>query len=199
MNSNLENVCECYNCGLFIDLEQSTNKNIKYKCPRCHSKIQFESKHSFDSLYYAISSLLLFALLNIYPLLTLFVNDMPLKATLIDTIMILLKQDFFFVAMIVFFTIFLAPVLNSLVIIFSFIQIHTRFKPFSETLLHDSFHFFKDWGFIEVFVVSIIVTYIKLSGMVANTKFDIGFYIMLAYVLCFYMSNIKFENKKVFE
>ncbi len=199
MNSNLENICECYNCGLFVDLTNSTDKNSKYKCPRCHSKISFQSKHSLDSLYYAISSLLLFGLLNIYPLLTLFVNDMPLKATFIDTIMILLKQDFFFVAMIIFFTIFLAPVLNSLVIILSFIQIHTKFRIFSETLLHDSFHFFKHWGFIEVFIVSIIVTYIKLSGMVSTTKFDMGFYIMLGYVFCLYMSNVKFENKKVFE
>jgi paraquat-inducible protein A len=30
---------------------------------------------------------------------------------------------------------------------------------------------------MEVFIVSLIVTYIKLIGMVSNTKFDIGFYV----------------------
>ena len=91
-----------------------------------------------------------------------------------------------------------AAILNSLVIIFSFIQEKTNIRLFSDTLLHDSFHFFKHWGFVEVFIISIIVTYIKLIGMVNTTKFDIGFYIMLVYIFCFYMSNLKFEDKSVF-
>ena len=102
-------------------------------------------------------------------------------------------------ALIVFFTIILAPTLNSLVIIFAYIQEKTNISLFSDTLLHDSFHFFRHWGFIEVFIISIIVTYIKLIGMVSSTKFDIGFYVMLAYIFCFYMSNVKFEDKSVFD
>jgi paraquat-inducible protein A len=126
------------------------------------------------------------------------INNTELKATLLGTVIILLEQNFFFVALIVFFTIILAPILNSLVIIFSFIQAKTKIKFFTKTLLHDSFHFFKEWGFIEVFIISIIVTYIKLIGMVSSTRFDVGFYIMLVYVFCFYMSNKRFEGKSVF-
>ena len=126
------------------------------------------------------------------------INENELKATLIGTVLILLEQNFFFVALLVFFTIILAPILNSLIIIFAFIQRNTKIKLFTKTLLHDSFHFFKHWGFIEVFIISIIVTYIKLIGMVSSTKFDIGFYVMLVYIFCFYMSNVKFEGKSVF-
>ena len=113
--------------------------------------------------------------------------------------MILLEQNFFFVGLLVFFTIIVAPILNSMIIIFVFIQEKTKIKIFTRTLLHDGFHFFKHWGFIEVFVISIIVTYIKLIGMVNTTKFDIGFYIMLVYIFCFYMSNLKFEGRRAFE
>jgi paraquat-inducible protein A len=113
--------------------------------------------------------------------------------------LILFEENFFFVALIVFFTIILAPILNSLVIIFAFIQDKTNIRLFTDTLLHDSFHFFRHWGFIEVFIISVIVTYIKLIGMVNSTKFDIGFYVMLAYIFCFYMSNRKFEGKSVFD
>ena len=102
------------------------------------------------------------------------------------------------IRLIVFFTIILAPILNSLIIIFAFIQSKTKIKLFTKTLLHDGFYFFKHWGFVEVFIVSIIVTYIKLIGMVSSTKFDIGFYVMLGYIFCFYMSNVKFEGKSVF-
>jgi paraquat-inducible protein A len=142
---------------------------------------------------------LLFGILNVYPIITLSINENELKATLIGTVLILLEQNFFFVALIVFFTIILAPTLNSLVIIFAYIQEKTNIRLFSDTLLHDSFHFFRHWGFIEVFIISIIVTYIKLIGMVSSTKFDIGFYVMLAYIFCFYMSNVKFEDKSVFD
>ncbi|BAK73910.1 MAG: paraquat-inducible protein A [Arcobacter sp.] len=196
MRKDLNSIIECYSCGLFVKKEAKSG--INQRCPRCNSKLEIHKKHSNDSLYYAISSLLLFGILNIYPIITLNINENELKATLIGTVSILLEQNFFFVALIVFFTIILAPILNSLIIIFAFIQAKTKIKLFTKTLLHDSFHFFKHWGFIEVFIVSIIVTYIKLIGMVSSTKFDIGFYVMLAYVFCFYMSNKKFEGKSVF-
>jgi paraquat-inducible protein A len=196
MKENIEDIMECYHCGLFI--KKHNNITTTQRCPRCNSKIKSDKKHSLDSLYYAISALLLFGILNVYPIITLNINENELKATLIGTVSILLEQNFFFVALIVFFTIILAPILNSLVIIFAFIQQKTNIRLFSDTLLHDSFHFFKHWGFVEVFIISIIVTYIKLIGMVNTTKFDIGFYIMLVYIFCFYMSNLKFEDKSVF-
>lgn len=197
MSIDTNKVIECYGCGLFI-AKQKKQKGKKFKCPRCNTRLLLENNHSFDSLYYAISALLLFVLFNSYPLISLDVNNAHLKTTLYDTILILLEQNLFFVALIVFFTIFLAPVLNSLIIIFSFIQMHTNIKFFTNTLLHDSLVFFKHWGFIEVFIISVIVTYIKLVGMSDSTRFDIGFYIMLVYLFCLYMSNIKFEGKNVF-
>jgi paraquat-inducible protein A len=197
MAVNTKKIIECYNCGLFINKE-SPNKSSAYKCPRCNSKLITHKNHSIESLYYAISSLLLFIILNIYPLITLSFGVIKLEATLIGTVLILLEQNFFFVALIVFFTIIVAPILNSILIIIFFIQKYTKLKFLTNTLLHDSFHFFKHWGFIEVFIISIIVTYIKLVGMVSSTKFDIGFYVMLIYIFCLYMSNRKFSGKDVF-
>lgn len=197
MQIDTNKVLECYHCGLFLEKESFQNKK-KFKCPRCNSKLSMGKSHSLDSLFFAISSLMLFGILNIYPLITLSINDTQLKATLFDTVIILLEQNFFLVALIVFFTIIVAPLLNSIIIIFAFLQIHTQIRLFTDTLLHDGFHFFKNWGFVEVFVISIIVTYIKLIGMVSSTKFDIGFYVMLAYIFCFYMSNVKFEEKNIF-
>ena len=141
MKENIEDIMECYHCGLFI--KKHNNITTTQRCPRCNSKIKSDKKHSLDSLYYAISALLLFGILNVYPIITLNINENELKATLIGTVSILLEQNFFFVALIVFFTIILAPILNSLVIIFSFIQEKTNIRLFSDTLLHDSFHFFK--------------------------------------------------------
>lgn len=197
MSLDTDNIIECYGCGLFLKKESLTN-SLKQKCPRCNSKLNIEKEQNLDSLYYAISSLLLFVVLSIYPLISLSIGGIELKATLIDTVLILLKQNFFVVGLIVFFTIILAPILNSLIIIFAFIQTHTKIRFFTDTLLHDGFHFFKQWGFIEVFIISVIVTYIKLIGMVSSTQFDIGFYVMLVYIFCFYMSNVKFEGKSVF-
>ena len=196
MHKNLNFIVECYSCGLFV--KKDLNSKLTQRCPRCNSKLQVHKRHSKDSLYYAISAILLFGILNVYPIISLNLNDTQLKTTLIGTVLILLEQNFFLVAFLVFFTIILAPILNSLVIIFAFIQSKTKIKLFTKTLLHDSFYFFKHWGFVEVFIVSIIVTYIKLIGMVSSTKFDIGFYVMLVYVFCFYMSNRKFEGKSVF-
>ena len=195
MSFNTKKIVECYTCGLFVEIDNT--HSFHSECPRCKSNLSKEKKHSIDSLYYAISSLLLFAILNTYPLISLSFGVSKLDTTLIGTVQILLEQDFFLVALIVFFTIIVAPVLNSIIIIFAFIQMHTRIKLFTNTLLHDAFYFFKHWGFIEVFIISVIVTYIKLVGMVSSTHFDVGFYLMIIYIFCFYMSNTKFEGKNV--
>jgi len=204
MAVNTKKIVECYSCGLFVNKDSLSNLSSKeskskiLKCPRCNSKIIYKEIHSIDSLYYAISSLLLFTILNIYPLISLSLGITELQATLIGTVSILLEQGFFFVALVVFFTIIIAPIFNSLIIIIFFIQKYTNLKFLTNTLLHDSFYFFKHWGFIEVFIISIIVTYIKLIGMVSSTKFDIGFYVMIVYIFCLYMSNRKFSGKEVF-
>lgn len=195
MKIDTNKILECYACGLFVHNE--FEESSKLKCPRCNSKLKIEKKQNLDSFYYSISALLLFILLNLYPLVSLSLNGKDLQATLLKTPLILFEQKFYLVSGIIVFTIILAPLLNSLFIILSFIQINTKIKIFSDSFIYDGFHFFKTWGFLEVFAVSIIVTYIKLIGMVSTTKFDIGFYILLAYIFCFYMSNVKFENKTV--
>lgn len=101
MRKDLNSIIECYSCGLFVKIETKSDAN--QRCPRCNSKLEVHKKHSNDSLYYAISSLLLFGLLNIYPIITLNINDNELKATLIGTVSILLEQNFLFVGLVVFF------------------------------------------------------------------------------------------------
>lgn len=190
----MSELVECKNCGLFIKIEGNKNR-----CPRCASKIRLNNTHSKDSLYYAISSLLLLTFLNIYPLITLTINGNTLKTTLFKSFIVLYDEGFVFVSFLVLFTVIIAPILNSIVIIFTFLQERTNIEFFSYRSLYSGFHFFKSWGFVEVFIVSIIVTYIKLVGMVSNTRFDVGFYIMLLYLFLFYMSNKKFEAKSVFK
>lgn len=192
---NIDDIIECYSCGLFI--EKTKDKNLNQRCPRCNSKLSIDKTHSFDSLYYCICALLLFILLNNYPLISFSIGEKNLNSTLFSTVLILFKQGFFFVASIILFTIIIAPLLNLFIILISFMQIHTKIKIFSDVFLYDTLHFFKTWSFLEVFSISIIVTYIKLIGMSPTTKFDLGFFILLFFTFFFYMSNIKFEGKTI--
>lgn len=194
---DLTKIVECYSCGLFV--QKSDETNISQICPRCESKIETKKDFSIDSLFYAISSLLLFLILCSYPILSLNLNEQELNANILKTVYILIEQDFYVVSFMVFFTIILAPILNSLVIILIFIQLKFDVEIFKKTFLYDAYHFFKEWGFIEVFVISLVVTYIKLVGLVSNTKFDLGFLVLLAYLFCFIMSNIKFESSVILD
>ncbi len=197
MSVDVENIIECKVCGLFVDSSQASHTHF-LKCPRCQTKLKACTQYSFDALFYAISSLMLFVLINIFPLIDLSFIGTHLQTTLFDTVLVLFDGNMFLVGVIVFFTIILMPLLNSIIIIISFIQNHTRLKLFTQTLLHDSLHFTQTWTFVEVFILSIIVTYIKLTGMVSSTKFDMGFYALIVYLMCFYMSNRKFEGRSVF-
>jgi paraquat-inducible protein A len=194
---DLTKIVECYSCGLFVEKIDETN--ISQICPRCESKIETKKDFSIDSLFYAISSLLLFLILSLYPILSLNLNEQELNANILKTVYILFEQDFYVVSFLILFTIILAPLFNSIVIILIFLQLKLNIKIFKKSLLYDSYHFFKEWGFIEVFIISLIVTYIKLVGMVSNTKFDVGFFVILAYIFCFIMSNIKFDASAILD
>ena len=194
---DLTKIVECYICGLFI--EKSDNLNVSQICPRCESKLEIKKDFSMNPFFYAISSLMLFLILSLYPILSLSLNEQELNANIFKTVYILFEQDFYIVSFMVFFTIILAPILNSLVIILIFIQLKFDVEIFKKTFLYDAYHFFKEWGFIEVFVISLVVTYIKLVGLVSNTKFDLGFLVLLAYLFCFIMSNIKFESSVILD
>ena len=100
----MNNIIECYHCGLFVEKDESLKQKIK--CPRCSSNLKYKSTHSLDSLFYAITALLLFILLNIYPLITLSINGTELKATLFSTFLILFEQDFIFVSLLIFLQLF---------------------------------------------------------------------------------------------
>ncbi len=193
---DLNKIVECYSCGLFVE---RFDENISLVCPRCESKLTKKHHFSVDSLFYAVSSLMLFFILSLYPIISLNLNGQKLDANIIKTVYILFEQDFYIVSFLVLFTIILAPLLNSLVVILIFFQIKFKLNIFKKSLLYDSYHFFREWGFIEVFIISLIVTYIKLVGMVSDTKFDIGFFIILSYVFCFIMSNIKFDASAILD
>lgn len=193
---DLTNIIECYSCGLFIKRSSDITKEL---CPRCDSKIEIKREFKIESLVFAISSLMLFFILCLYPLISLDLSGQELDANILKTVYILFEQDFFIVSFLVLFTIILAPVLNSIVIILVYFQINFKKEIFKKPFLYDAYHFFKEWGFMEVFIISLIVCYIKLVGMVSATKFDIGFFVLLAYLFCFIMSNIKFEASAILD
>ena len=183
---NINNIIECEYCGLFIELKEKKDV-YNYKCPRCKMKLVQYKKHNFNALYYSISAFLVFILLNIYPLISLSLNGRELQTTLLDTVIILFEQKFYFVSLIIFFTIIFAPVVTLIIIIYSFLHNHTKIKFFSNAYVYKLFQFFKDWGFIDVFILSIIVTYIKLIGMISTARFAFRFlsYFIL-YISIFY-------------
>ena len=120
MQKDLDLIIECYSCGLFVKKEHK--KGFIARCPRCNSKIKSQEKNSIDSLFYAISSIMLFLILSLYPLISLSINEQYLEANILKTVYILFEQEFYFVAFLTLFTIVLAPLFNSFIIIFVFIQ-----------------------------------------------------------------------------
>ena len=115
---DLTNIVECYSCGLFV--QKSDSSKFTQRCPRCDSKLKEENSHSIDSLFFAISSLMLFLILSLYPILSLNLNAQSLDANILKTVYVLFEQDFYIVSFLVLFTIILAPVLNSIIIILVF-------------------------------------------------------------------------------
>jgi len=181
----IDNVIECYGCGTFLDI---SNAKSAIKCPRCHSVIDIKN-HSTEALIYAISALLLFIALPSYPLLTSNINSTQLYNHFLEIPLMTYKENFVFVSILTFLTILVAPIINSLIIIFAF------FNKKPRKTLFKLYHISKEWGFVDIFMISCVISYIKLSATFQNTHFESGFYLMIVYLVLFYLSNHKFDEK----
>lgn len=93
---DLTKIVECYSCGLFV--KKGDNLNVSQICPRCGNKLETKQNFSIDSLFYAISSLMLFFVLSLYPLISLTLNEQQLDANILKTVYILFEQDFYVVS-----------------------------------------------------------------------------------------------------
>jgi paraquat-inducible protein A len=111
------------------------------------------------------TGLVLFVVANVYPFLTFRLEAQKQETTLITGIVELYNQGMWIVAGVVFLTSILVPLLELTGMLYLLLPLKLNIRPWKLPILFRWIRSFKPWGMMEVFMLGILVAFVKLSKM----------------------------------
>ncbi|NOT11907.1 MAG: paraquat-inducible membrane protein A [Methylococcaceae bacterium] len=155
----------------------------KAHCPRCGYLLQRPRRHSIERTFaLSVSGLILMMPANLMPLISIKIFGNSNDGSLWSGVVMLIKDDMWIVAALVFLSSMLFPVLT--IILSLLISGHLFFdKPnpnlavWMRWLQH-----LDEWAMLEVYMLGIIVACVKLSSL-AELKFGFGLYAFVALLM----------------
>lgn len=166
-------------------------------CIRCGAQLYREPRGTFDhTLSWAISSAVLLALANAFPIVVLEVQGQQTEATLYGAARALHEQDMTAVAALVFFTTIVAPglVLAAMIYLLSplrFGRLAPGFGPLFRVMQASG-----PWGMLEVFMLGILVALVKLSH-VASVLPGVGMWAFAALMITFAAMSASYDSAQI--
>lgn len=155
----------CHDCGLTQTLPEMP-EGTKAICTRCGSVLFQKTKDTTQrTLALSIAGLILFAIANAYPFISMQVEGRIQETTLVTGVIWLFTNGMQGLSALVLFTSILVPLLQLIALIFiltpiQFGQLAPRTGKIFRTVRH-----LMPWSMMEVFLLGILVSMIKLGKM----------------------------------
>lgn len=172
----------CPECDLLLNAS-SPAEGDKAHCPRCNCLLQRPRKQSIErSFALSIAGLILIFPANFMPIVGIKVLGTSKDGTLWTGVINLFAEQLWSVAVLVFLSSILFPLLN--IILSLLISAHLYFKKPNRHLAHWMrwLQHINEWVMLEIYMLSIIVACVKLSSL-AELKFGFGLYAFVALLI----------------
>lgn len=139
------------------------------RCPRCGAVLQRHQRYGVGSLLaLVLTAMILFVQANVWPIVTLGLNDQYSGATLWGTILAMWRQDAQVVSVLAALTLFILPLVKMLTLgwLLWFARLGRRAPGFVPVMV--TLHYVGPWTMSEVFVLGALVAIVK-----AHLYFDV--------------------------
>ena len=156
----------CYYCNLEYE-KIKLKKNQKAYCKRCNSLLYEYVKNDefFYAFIYALTSLILFFVSNIYPIMSFELNEIHYTTSFFEASFRLYELDYSFLSITVFLTAIIFPVILLSSIIFIYFHSRGYFNFFHRNDIIKLYLVARSTSFSEVFLLALVVAYVKLSDI----------------------------------
>jgi paraquat-inducible protein A len=161
----MESLIACHECDLLYQREPLPPGGTA-RCVRCGAKLYSRKRNSLDRvLALTLTGLVLFIVANVYPFLTFRLEAQIQKTNLITGIIELYNQGMWIVAGVVLLTSILMPLLELTGMLYVLLPLKFNRQPWKLPIFFRLVRSFKPWGMMEVFMVGILVAFVKLTKM----------------------------------
>jgi paraquat-inducible protein A len=155
----------CHECDL-LQREPAAAHHCDVKCSRCGAALFRNVPNGIDrTVALSLAGLILFIIANIFPFLSFEIGSQFTQTTLFTGVREFYSQGIWMLALLVFITSILAPLLQLLLMLYVFVplkfgRLARQTRPAFRLLQH-----IRDWNMIEVFMIGILVALVKLTKM----------------------------------
>jgi len=135
-------------------------------CQRCGQDLYRESRRAYRRLLpLVLSALILFLISNAYPIVEMDLKGVRTQTTLFGAVQALHADHMSLVALMVFATTILFPVSEMLMMVYLLVPMARHRMPVGFDRIVRGIRQALPWGMIEVFMIGVLVTLVKLSTM----------------------------------
>ena len=158
----------CEDCDAVYVRIALASKERAY-CPCCGTEL-YRDLYSFNTLLaLVVTSLIIFIIANSFPIVTVELQGIYSQTTLLGAAWTMSQADRAFVGFLILMTTFVVPLLYLLLLAYLLATVMLRpNQPLQPTQVWSlrALYLLRTWGMVEVFLIGILVTLVKLVGMV---------------------------------
>ena len=160
-----QSLIACHECDL-IHRVQPLPDGGAARCVRCDALLYYQKKDSLDrTLSLTIAGLVLFIVANTFPFLAMKSGGLVRETTLITGVKGLYLQGMEALALLVFLTIILVPLVHIAGMLYVLVPLKVNRVPRNLALVFRFIRSLQPWAMMEVFMIGILVSMVKLGKM----------------------------------
>lgn len=155
----------CHDCDLLLE-EPPVPEGDSAICPRCGALLLKRRSNSIErTLALTIAGSVLFLAANVFPFLTFEMQGQETQTTLASGSRDLFQQGQPAVAALVCLTTIVAPLMQLLLLLYVLTPLHLGRRPYALALAFRWVQHARNWSMMEVFLIGILVSLVKLMDM----------------------------------
>jgi paraquat-inducible protein A len=183
----------CHECDVIHRIKPLPGKGAAH-CIRCGAVLYKHKPNSLGrTLAFALAGLILFILANSFPFLGLRIGSQVRETTLITGIYELYIQGVQVIAILVLITTIVAPFIQMLCMLYILLPLKFHRLPKGLPRVFRLVNNVGPWGMMEVFMVGILVSLVKLAGM-AKIIPGISLYAFLALIFVLAAMTVSLDS-----
>jgi len=165
LDSQPSNTFECHECALPVTIPLLVERQ-KALCPRCGLLLTAKYHNAIDRiLAYSISAIFFLILSLLFEFLAFQSNGIERKIDILTSLTILMENNYQLLAVLEVLTIFIIPVLVLLSLIYLLIPLRKGVSPRGGRFILDLVYKLLPWSMVEIFVVGVLVSLVKIISL----------------------------------
>jgi paraquat-inducible protein A len=191
-------IMACHDCGLLHHLRALPEGGVA-GCKRCGAVLYRSKPNSIDrALMLTLAALILFVVANSFPFLTFELEGRSTTSTLMTGVIMLYKDGMWPLAVLVLGVTILVPLAKLLATAYVLLPLRFNRRAWGLAQVFRATEIMHPWAMMEVFLLGVIVAYVKLSDL-ARLELGIALFAFVALILTMIAAEVALEPREVWD